>query len=155
MLTDPAIIKPYALVFMDPQIFETSQRFAPQIFETSQRFGWIAATSSFVSLDTESPRGLPEEPNCMKDTKFSTSGLHEWSARVIPNVNVQHEWSARYQMSMFSTSGLQILYCRGLFHDDLLLRCHNAGPSIPTASDSSIGVTMSLPLPSSCHKGRS
>ena len=62
----------------------------------------------------------------MKDTKFSTSGLHEWSmsgtqranlpaylhewsARVIPNVNVQHEWSARYQMSMFSTSGLQIL----------------------------------------------
>ena len=111
MLTDPAIIKPYALVFMDPQIFETSQRFAPQIFETSQRFGWIAATSSFVSLDTESPRGLPEEPNCMKDTKFSTSGLHEWSmsgtqranlpaylhewsARVIPNVNVQHEWSA-------------------------------------------------------------
>ena len=116
---------------------------------------WIVSTSSFVSLDTESPRGLPEEPNCMKDTKFSTSGLHEWSARVIPNVNVQHEWSARYQMSMFSTSGLQILYCRGLFHDDLLLRCHNAGPSIPTASDSSIGVTMSLPLPSSCHKGRS
>ena len=69
---------------------------------------------------------LSEEPNCMKDTKFSTSGLHEWSmsstqranlpaylhewsARVIPNVNVQHEWSARYQMSMFSTSGLQIL----------------------------------------------
>ena len=29
VLTDPAIIKPYALVFMDPQIFETSQRFAP------------------------------------------------------------------------------------------------------------------------------
>ena len=107
MLTDPAIIKPYALVFMDPQIFETSQRFAPP--ESPESDGWIAATSSFVSLDTESPRGLPEEPNCMKDTKFSTSGLHEWSARVIPNVNVQHEWSARYQMSMFSTSGLQIL----------------------------------------------
>ena len=94
MLTDPAIIKPYALVFMDPQIFETSQRFAPPESPES---------------DAESPRGRPEEPNCMKDTKFGTSGLHEWSARVIPNVNVQHEWSARYQMSMFSTSGLQIL----------------------------------------------